>query len=211
MRTREESEKLELAAKFIYESNLIENITTPFDKIWREWTKNPLTGHVAALSLATSEAKMSNKLTEKMLCEWQKLIIQEQNSTTTNVEKIIPECETGYYRRSGKMFVADKLCVVPAQAVSNCMEQLLEETNYLQRNLAKPEEEIIKKIADFHFDFLWIHPFVDGNGRTARIMTWYLFSYFDIKPFIFSSNDKHETYYKAFDGMRDYFLSKSRA
>ena len=67
------------------------------------------------------------------------------------------------------------------------------------------------RIAEFHFEFLWIHPFVDGNGRTARILTWYLFKYFELKPFIFTSDDKHETYYRAFDGMREYFTQKSRA
>ena len=209
-RIKIESDKIMLATKFIYESNLIENINISIEQIWKEWTKNPRIGHVAALSLATTEGVKRSKTTESMFCEWQKLIIQEQNSLTIDVKNIISEHEIGQYRGPGKMFVGNKLCIVPAQTVPACMKQLVEEINYFQRNTNQSEEKIIKKIADFHFDLLLIHPFVDGNGRTARIFTWYLFQFFGLKPFIFTNTDKHETYYKAFDGMRDYFISKSR-
>lgn len=34
----------------------------------------------------------------------------------------------------------------------------------------KDETEFIKKCADFHFDFVRVHPFTDANGRTSRIL-----------------------------------------
>ena len=32
------------------------------------------------------------------------------------------------------------------------------------------DEEFVKRCADFHFDFLQMHPYTDGNGRTARTL-----------------------------------------
>ena len=208
MRTKIESEELMFASQFVYESNLIENINIPFEEIWRGWTRNPLKGHLAALALATIDANQKKLLTEQMICEWQKLIIQEQNSWVLIPEKIIPESEVGQYRSGGLMLVAGKRCM-PSEVVPVCMKNFVEEMGWFIKNSWDSKREVIGKIADFHFDFLWIHPFVDGNGRTSRILAWYLFNYFGIKPFIFTNADKHQTYYKAFDGMREYFIKKS--
>ena len=52
------------------------------------------------------------------------------------------------------------------------------------------------QIAQFHFDFEHIHPFVDGNGRTGRALVWYMLRYAGIEPFVFTSNDR-VVYYEA--------------
>jgi len=36
---------------------------------------------------------------------------------------------------------------------------------------AKTEDEVIRAAADFHHDFMSIHPFENGNGRTGRVIT----------------------------------------
>lgn len=196
------------ATEFVYESNLIENINISFDALWLEWASEKLTGHLEALLLATIDANQRKYLTEQKICEWQKLIIQEQNSLQIFPEKPIREHEMGIYRKCG-VSVGSKLCM-PPQAVPICMKQLICEICYFQKQIGLiGKTEIIKRIADFHFDFLQIHPFVDGNGRTSRILAWYLFKYFGLKPFIFTNADKHKTYYKAFNGMRNYFMQKA--
>ncbi len=48
------------------------------------------------------------------------------------------------------------------QKLSNTFKNILLEENI---------DEYIKKTARFYFDFLLLHPFSDGNGRTARILT----------------------------------------
>ena len=198
------------ATEFIRQSNLIENINIPFEEIWKGWGGDPLKGHVRALVSAVIESLQKITLTEEIICLWQKLIIQEQNSLEILPEKLIGEREIGQYRECG-VYIGTRSCM-PARAVPICMEHLVEEVCYFQKQIGlKTKEEIMGRIADFHFEFLWIHPFVDGNGRTARILTWYLFKYFELKPFIFTNDDKNETYYRAFDGMREYFMQKSRA
>ena len=48
------------------------------------------------------------------------------------------------------------------------------------------EEEIIKTIGKISLEFVYIHPFEDGNGRTSRLLMDYLFSSNDLIPPIYS-------------------------
>ena len=41
-------------------------------------------------------------------------------------------------------------------------------------------QEYIRKTARFYFDFIHMHPFKDGNGRTTRLLTIMLLNYRDI-------------------------------
>lgn len=40
----------------------------------------------------------------------------------------------------------------------------------LLKSLRETVEHVVKVAADAHLDFVFIHPFIDGNGRTARLL-----------------------------------------
>lgn len=65
-------------------------------------------------------------------------------------------------------------------------------------------------ISDFHIDYVTIHPFYDGNGRTARLLTNLLFVSCGYPPIIIK--EEHEKQYhqlladiQAYGGKRDFF------
>jgi Fic family protein len=54
----------------------------------------------------------------------------------------------------------------------------------------------VELTARFHHRFVWIHPFFDGNGRTARLLMNLLFLKFGYPPAIILKNNRKQ-YYRA--------------
>lgn len=212
---------LHLKSTFIYESNMIENIPIPYEEIFKEVCGAYFStkGHVGAIFYATIEAWNKFLVTEEMFCKWQKFIIEEQKERFSDKFGLIPKNQIGCYRMYN-VRIGQRLCPSPFLILSQ-MKDLVQRINEFQETRNHKTEtradkgELLKQISDFHFDFEEIHPFIDGNGRTGRILVWFLCNYFSIfTPPIFTHNDKHETYYPAFESkekMREYFTQKSRA
>lgn len=75
------------------------------------------------------------------------------------------------------------------------IEPLMEE---LIINYNRSDEETIEKIARFHLDFEMIHPFIDGNGRTGRLILNLELIKEGYMPIDIKFKDRAD-YYKAFD------------
>ncbi len=63
--------------------------------------------------------------------------------------------------------------------LSEMIKILCDDTEYAIAHLPKPDEEtfierVVELLAHFQHRFVFIHPFVDYNGRTARMFTSYL-------------------------------------
>ena len=62
------------------------------------------------------------------------------------------------------------------------------------------ENQFIRLCANFHFDFLRVHPFLDGNGRTARVLLSSMLASRDIFfPAVYSNITEKEDFYRRSD------------
>jgi Fic family protein len=84
---------------------------------------------------------------------------------------------------------------IPPNALK--IEVLLEELIQWANDAHNPPPCIVKA-AVFHHRFVWIHPFFDGNGRTARLLSNLLLMKEGFPPAIILKNDRKK-YYEALE------------
>jgi Fic family protein len=150
--------------------------------------------------------------------------------------------EEGVFRENDEIFVVNysnsEVVHTPPkhQEIENLIKELCDFFNNEQKIFIHP---IIKGII-IHFMIGWIHPFTDGNGRTARtLFYWYMLKngywlteYLTIstiikdtknqyeKAFLYTENDQNDVTYfityhlktmeKAFIGLKDYIGRKQK-
>ena len=80
--------------------------------------------------------------------------------------------------------------------------------NELIHNYKKNTEHIVSKLARFHIEFESIHPFIDGNGRTGRLLVNLELMKAGYPPIDIKFKDRL-TYYKAFDDYHEKHSTKT--
>lgn len=182
--------KSELSIEWTYNSNAIEGNTLTLQetkmvleqgitikgKNLREHfeAKN----HEQAIYFVETLAKPKYSLKEKDVFNIHSLVLQ-------NIESEF----AGRYR-NGQVRILGANFVPPNYLkVSGLMTELIDFVNGNRDKL-----NIVELIAKFHHKFVWIHPFFDGNGRTARLLMNLLFMKYGYPPAIILKNNRKQYY-----------------
>jgi len=217
-----ENEEIDnLAARFVYESNLIEEVDKAFGTIVIELKNERKTGHVGALLFLERAILLRKRFTERVLKACQARIILEQNlwlGARHGDSFYVPKCGIGNYRKYD-IFIGTRRVETKAGNVELAMNNLVSDIRSFITENTRHEYDtrmdwLVKPISDFHYRFEEIHPFIDGNGRAGRLLVWYLMRYFGLRPFVFECGERREKvseYYDAFrsqEAMRKYFKTR---
>lgn len=158
MRYNQESNAIEGNKLTLVETKvLLEHGVTSNGKSFRDHLD--IINHQEAIYYLMDLVKEKSPLTQRTILEFNALIL-----------KGTPEEKHGQAGRlrNTSVFISGSSHVPPQPyLVAPLMEQLL--TRYqdnLDRGLLSP----IENIARLHADFVGIHPFIDGNGRTGRLV-----------------------------------------
>ncbi|MFT5703313.1 MAG: Fic family protein [Rickettsiales bacterium] len=158
-----------------------------------------ITGHNEAINLVQDVVRQNHPLTENFIRELHTLILKEayqidvQTQDGSWVKKTV---KIGQYKtepnsvetKTGEMFYFAEPFAVPSK-----MNDLI---NHYRREIIDENFNPIILAAKFHHDFILIHPFDDGNGRTARILMNFILMQFGFPPAIIKTGDK-ENYFAA--------------
>ncbi len=190
--TEGEIERLreQFIVEYTYNSNAIEGNTLTLretDMVLRGLTigQKPLKDHLEAIAhkeayefvdeLVKDKAPMS----ESIIKQIHFLVLADKKD------------DRGVYRRLPVRIMGAKHEPVQPYLIQPRMEQLL-------IDFAERTEHIVTKLARFHIEFESIHPFIDGNGRTGRLLVNMEFMKAGVPPIDIKFTDRI-AYYNAFD------------
>lgn len=180
----------EFVVEYTYNSNAIEGNTLTLretDLVLRGLTidQKPLkdhmeaVGHKEAFEFVSEMVKSNMPLSEKLIKQIHYLVLADKKE------------DRGVYRRVPVRIMGAKHEPVQPYLIAPKMEQLLKD--YENNN-----EHIVTKLARFHIEFESIHPFIDGNGRTGRLLVNLELMKAGYPPIDIKFTDRI-AYYNAFD------------
>ncbi len=180
----------EFIVEYTYNSNAIEGNTLTLretDMVLRGLTidQKPLKDHMEAVG---------HKEAFDSVCE----LVRDKKDITQSIIKQIhflvladKKEDRGVYRRVPVRIMGAKHEPVQPYMIKPGMEQLL---NWYKNCT----EHIVTKLAKFHIEFEAVHPFIDGNGRTGRLLVNLELMKAGYPPIDIKFSDR-VSYYKAFD------------
>lgn len=190
--TEGEVERLteEFVVEYTYNSNAIEGNTLTLretDMVLRGLTigQKPLKdhmeaiGHKEAFDLVRDFVKDQEPLSERVIKHIHYLVLADKKD------------DCGVYRRVPVRIMGAKHEPAQPYLIKPKMEQLLEFYN-------NSKEHIIPRVARFHIEFEGIHPFIDGNDRTGRLLVNLELMKAGYPPIDIKFTDRI-SYYNAFD------------
>lgn len=143
-------------------------------------------GHKDAFKYIVTLAEAQSPLTEQVIKEIHSLVLMN-DAANRGIYRSVP------VKILGAAHTPPQPYLVPVQ-----MEALLRDYEEMRRSL-----HIIEAVAEFHLRFEGVHPFVDGNGHTGRLILNFELIKAGLLPVNIKFTDRRK-YYDCFD---DYHTS----
>ena len=180
----------EFTVEYTYNSNAIEGNTLTLretDMVLRGLTidQKPLkdhieaVGHKEAFDFVRELVRDGIPMSERVIQQIHYLVLADKKD------------DRGVYRRVPVRIMGAQHEPVQPYMIQPRMEQLM-------RSYEESAEHMVTKLARFHIEFEGIHPFIDGNGRTGRLLVNLELMKAGYPPIDIKFTDRM-AYYNAFD------------
>ena len=156
-----------------------------------------ITGHNEAINWVLEIVKGETVLTESFIRQLHTLLLKESSykeALTAEGKPTRRKIEVGKYKSQSNHVITvtgETFYFATPEETPAKMHDLIE---WFRKEKDKPDINPIILAALFHYRFIRIHPFDDGNGRVARILMNFILMQFGYPPVIIKTEDK-ENYY----------------
>lgn len=152
-----------------------------------------ISGHDAAINFILESIKTDEPMSEMFIRHLHKLILVRPflaEAKTADGKPTKRLIKVGEYKtepnhvetQTGELFYFAEPIETPAK-----MQELVE---WYRNKLTRPETNALLLAAEFHYRFVCIHPFDDGNGRLARLLMNFVLMKYGYPPVIIKNEDK---------------------
>jgi Fic family protein len=158
-----------------------------------------ITGHNEAILTLEEVVKGSYPISENFIRELHVLLLKEsyfRNAITTDHKPTRKKIDVGKYKTLPNHVLTktgDTFYFASPEETPSMMFDLLE---WLKKSKSENVLNPILIAGEFHYKFIRIHPFDDGNGRLARLLMNLILMQFGFPPIIIRTTDK-ENYFSA--------------
>ncbi|CAN1496098.1 COG3177 Fic family protein [Flavobacteriaceae bacterium] len=152
-----------------------------------------ITGHNEAINWVIDVVKGDYPLNENFIRELHTLLLKapyEVDAITPDgqpTKKRINVCSYKTSPNHVKTKTGEIFYFATPEETPSKMSDLM---NWYREKIEQEDVNPIFLAAEFHYKFIRIHPFDDGNGRTARILMNFILMKFDFPPVIIKTEDK---------------------
>lgn len=141
--------------------------------------------HYEAFMFVKQQASTKQKISVELVQQINALVMKNTGAMINTVLGSFDSSKDDF--RLVQVFV-DRKYFPDFKKVPSLTQKLIDSVN--QKIDHVQNEDILKLAADVHYEFVDIHPFADGNGRTARLLMNYIMLYHDEPPVKIFSEDR---------------------
>ncbi|MEZ4958834.1 MAG: Fic family protein [Saprospiraceae bacterium] len=152
-----------------------------------------MTGHDEAVKWIEEVVKEGRPLTENFIRELHLLILKEPYESPTITPDGIPakrKIQVGVYKSAPNHVLTPTGEIFRFATPEETPAMMHDLIQWYRQKEGDPETHPLLLAAEFHYKFIRIHPFDDGNGRTARILMNFILMKYGYPPVIIKTEDK---------------------
>ncbi len=152
-----------------------------------------ITGHNEALKWIEEIARQDFPITELFIRELHQLLLKEPYQVDAITPDGLPVKKTiqvGSYKTTPNHVLTKTGEIFRFATPEETPAKMYDLINWLREKQANPENHPVFTAAEFHYKFIRIHPFDDGNGRVARILMNLILMQNGFPPVIIKTEEK---------------------
>jgi Fic family protein len=153
-----------------------------------------MTGHDEAIKWIEEVVREHRPLTDNFIRQLHELILKEPyevDAITPDGKPTRKKINVGAYKTSANHVLTPTGEIFRFATPEETPAKMADLIEWYRQKKDDPETHPLLLAAEFHYKFIRIHPFDDGNGRTARILMNFILMQNGYPPVIVRTEDKH--------------------
>lgn len=154
-------------------------------------------GHNEAINLIIDIVEQKRPLTEVFIRNLHRILLKQSyyvNAITPEEKPTKKLIKVGEYKSTPNHVKTKTGEIFRFASVEETPSKMFDLLNWYHNKIKSQDISPILVAAEFHYKFIRIHPFDDGNGRLARILMNFILMQFGYPPVIIKTEEK-ENYY----------------